>query len=553
MRAVDYTTLLPSELLHTVFGLLPGRHYSLTLLRKVPFWVSVSHVCRRWREIALKCRSLWTRAPFPNLAWAEEALGRSSPALLNVFIDAAFHSEALINLALCDLSRIGTLHLSLAAMSLSGQLPVVIANAKTENHILPACERGRVPNLEALDIVVANDFDGLNRDVLRLPAKLFDGTTPVHLRQLALEGCVLPADSPLLRAQLTTLSLSSTKAWTDIDEMRTSLACMPDLQTLIIRVDTVVETKPAFLSDAGRQRIDLANIRVLDVWSSSLDDICLLLDHICINMDASITVVARDSVGASARSVKQIATAVQDLMDARQSGDITYAHATVSIPGPWFTYAGIQNPHVLFASEQAGTIRIGRDIYHKSGLSITVAQPEDEGSASYDRFQDLLGLPAISTCRMLTVRDFEEFSSPTYWVDLFVNFKEVIELDLIRRASLSFATLMISTDYFPTLRTLWISEVTITKREDDIPSFDIYLRDGILKRVASGRLRKVRIFRCDVTANYIRELTEQVDNDTIEWDGQEWGWREAQRLDAESSSADEFGSSSSLDGSSEDD
>ncbi|VDB86550.1 unnamed protein product [Peniophora sp. CBMAI 1063] len=551
MHVNDHTTLLPSELLHTIFALLPGRHHTLTLLRKVPSWISVSHVCRRWRGIALKCRALWTRSPFPNLAWAEEAIVRSSPALLDVFLDAAFHSEALAELALRDLSRIGTLHLSLAAMSLSGQLPVVIANAKTESYILPACGRGPMQNLEELEIVAVNDHDGLTRELLRIPAAILGGTVPTRLRRLTLEGCALPTRSCLLRAQLTFLTLSSSKAWTDLDEMRSSLMCMPHLETLIIRVDCVIGTKPDVIIDIEHPRIDLERMRVLDLWSSCLDDACLLLDNVRINMDASITIVSRDSLGASVRSVKHIAATIQDLMDTRRGGHVVYGHATVSIPGPWFTYAGIQNPQVLLASEQAGTIRIGRDIYHKGGLSITVAQSEDDGSANYGRFRDLLRLPAISTCRMLTVRDLEDLSSPAYWIDLFLDFNQVIELDLIRRASLSFSTFMNSTDYFPLLRILWISEVSITKREEDMPGFDRSLREGILKRVASGKLKKIRIFRCDVAAEYVRQLTEQVGDGMIEWDGHEWGWQEAQRLDTESSSIDEFSSNSS-DESSED-
>ncbi|KZV77433.1 hypothetical protein PENSPDRAFT_746586 [Peniophora sp. CONT] len=550
MTLIDYTLILPSELLHAIFTLLPGRQYTSKLLRKVPSWVAVSQTCRRWREISLKCRALWTRAPFPNFAWAEEALRRSSPTLLDVFIDAAFHSEALIDLALRDLSRIGALHLSLAAMSLSGNLPLVIANTKTENHVLPACARGPAPNLEELSIVVANDFDGLRRELLLLSKGIFGEVVPVHLRRLVLEGCVLPAGSSLLRAHLTSLTLSSTKAWSDFDEMRNSLTCMPRLETLILRVNTLANMDhPSLSSDTERQRVDLTRLHILDVWCACLDDTSLLLDNVRIPMDASIIVATGDSLGASEHSLKRIATSFHNLMDACQSSRITYFQSTISIPGSWFTYAGTQHTRDSTDLKHAENyVRVGRDVYHKRGLSLSVAQDVDEISTRYTRFKRLLGIPAIASCRILSVRDFEDHSPSTYWTDFFSNFTEVVELDLVRRASFSFVDSMAIATHFPALRLLWISEATITAREDDPPGlhrFQDDLRDGIFQRVASGKLKKIRIFRCDVSAEYIRELTDEIGTETIEWDGRERGWQDARLSDAESSLLeDELDSSS---------
>lgn len=553
MDIADYTALLPAELLHAIFSLLPGRH-TPALLRKVPSWVSVSHVCRRWREVALKCRPLWIRTPFPNSDWAEEALLRSSPALLDVFVDAAFHSETIICIALRDLSRIRTLHLSVAAMSLSGHFPAILANTKTVNHILPACMRGLVPNLEELDIVAANDYVGLTRDLLVLSAKIFGGTVPPCLRRFAIEGCVLPAGSPLLRAQLTSLNISSTHAWEDLDDMQGSLACMPHLDRLILHVGAIIPPKSRLPPpEAERPRVTLKSLRILDVRTSQLDDVGLLFDHIRISMDASIVIASQDSLGAPARSLKRFAISLQDLIDACQNRHIKYARAIISIPGPWFTYMGTQDTldSAALGHASVSTRNHGDIIYRPGSLGLTVAQAEDS-LASYSWFQSLLRLPSISSCTRLTIRDFEDHSPPSYWATLFANFTEVVELDLVRRASWSFVTSMAIATLFPMLRTLWISEVTITARDDDLPGLRTYqdsLRDAILKRVASGRLKKIRILRCDVTLDYVRELADEVGSDTIDWDRREWGWQDV-NLSGGETSIDEL--DSSLDGTSED-
>ncbi|KAH8989827.1 hypothetical protein EDB92DRAFT_1947041 [Lactarius akahatsu] len=51
-------------------------------------WVAVSHVCRRWREIALRCKALWTAVPLVSVSWAQRALTLSHPHPITLHIDS---------------------------------------------------------------------------------------------------------------------------------------------------------------------------------------------------------------------------------------------------------------------------------------------------------------------------------------------------------------------------------------------------------------------------------------------------------------------------------
>src|SRR5258708_37372795 len=66
----------------------PSRRFTRDGPIRTPHWVAVSHVCHRWREIALKCKALWTCIPVVSVRWAERALALSDPHPLTLRIDS---------------------------------------------------------------------------------------------------------------------------------------------------------------------------------------------------------------------------------------------------------------------------------------------------------------------------------------------------------------------------------------------------------------------------------------------------------------------------------
>lgn len=71
-----HVSRLPPEPLTAIF-----LEYALecddTFAGVVPDWVTVSHICRTWRQVALNCPALWTRLFFVSRPLMDELLARS--------------------------------------------------------------------------------------------------------------------------------------------------------------------------------------------------------------------------------------------------------------------------------------------------------------------------------------------------------------------------------------------------------------------------------------------------------------------------------------------
>ncbi|GLB40946.1 hypothetical protein LshimejAT787_0901610 [Lyophyllum shimeji] len=79
-NALSIVYRLPPELLASIFKFVAADETDVSKLR----WVSVSHVCSRWRRTALDSPDLWSNIPFGNPPWAAEMLARSKKALLTI-------------------------------------------------------------------------------------------------------------------------------------------------------------------------------------------------------------------------------------------------------------------------------------------------------------------------------------------------------------------------------------------------------------------------------------------------------------------------------------
>ncbi|KAF8905730.1 hypothetical protein CPB84DRAFT_1771055 [Gymnopilus junonius] len=78
---------LPAEVLARIFttyqdAVMKERH------ARPMAWISITHVCQHWREIAVNYPLLWTHIDFRYPRWAEEMLLRSKPSDLVVHIDS---------------------------------------------------------------------------------------------------------------------------------------------------------------------------------------------------------------------------------------------------------------------------------------------------------------------------------------------------------------------------------------------------------------------------------------------------------------------------------
>ncbi|KAF5341820.1 hypothetical protein D9611_001178 [Ephemerocybe angulata] len=84
--------LLPPEILSTILVSFVSEtrrstDHSRTALGKMEPWLTVTRVCRHWRDVAMKCSRLWSNLSFSTPAFAQVMLERSLQARLSISIN----------------------------------------------------------------------------------------------------------------------------------------------------------------------------------------------------------------------------------------------------------------------------------------------------------------------------------------------------------------------------------------------------------------------------------------------------------------------------------
>lgn len=190
-NSLAFISRIPSEILSEIFQAYidDTRRY----ISGVPdnHWFRFSHVCHRWRIVALNNPALWSHITFHQPAWVMEMLKRSKAYPLTVEITPSYYKPSVIpavDATLQQLDRIRRLRFTAASDSIM------------ENHL--GSMKVPVTNLQSLDLTIGGQTSGS----YFLPNDLFDGVAP-HLRSLSLTGCAIDWRSSLLR-NLTVLRIS---------------------------------------------------------------------------------------------------------------------------------------------------------------------------------------------------------------------------------------------------------------------------------------------------------------------------------------------------------
>ncbi|KAI0045419.1 hypothetical protein FA95DRAFT_125414 [Auriscalpium vulgare] len=220
---------LPPEILSLVFASLSYTQPPRQLHRcKDPtqksFWVVVTHVCRRWRQVALEQRCLWARIQIPmGKAWARAFLERAGSLPLSIVQDQASHYGLLENRVLQFVTK------NLPRVK---DLQICIPRA----HMFQAEQVLQIPApmLESLDVKFPHYVpadDGI----------LFGVHAP-RLRHLRIVGWRFPWTSPILQ-DLVTLDLHYTSSYlchsTDLVPLATIISALknvPQLEQLAVHL-----------------------------------------------------------------------------------------------------------------------------------------------------------------------------------------------------------------------------------------------------------------------------------------------------------------------------
>ncbi|EKM51923.1 uncharacterized protein PHACADRAFT_101677 [Phanerochaete carnosa HHB-10118-sp] len=260
---------LPSEMLAETF-----LHRSAGWSTGDQSWIEVSHVCHRWREIALDCPALWGHIYTHTSAWTRELLLRSKQAALDVIISEndEINREDIIHLLVHHLHRMRSINWGLYYNPLDGSdLPRV------------------APFLRS--VTLHND----ELDEYGPSTTPFDKIEALPLTHLELVCAPVSWTSNLFRPTLTHLTFRLPSDFPqpvdcNMSEVLGLLRSMPSLQ--ILELANV-------LPDAGRARVGpdayvhFTQLRLLNIEASAAT-MRYFLEHVSFSKDAEITIEYSD-------------------------------------------------------------------------------------------------------------------------------------------------------------------------------------------------------------------------------------------------------------------
>ncbi|KAI0280969.1 hypothetical protein BC826DRAFT_437214 [Russula brevipes] len=183
-------SVLPPEVLAQIFHLVAFAESSPPEMGSLR-WISVTHVCRHWRQVALDDSSLWARicGRSVNTTWFSETLARARNALLEIDLFESQNAETL---------SMFTAHF---AHTQEFRLRGVVAPHKDDS-IREICGL-EAPALEHFELDVHTNFP-----VVFLRAPFFNGMAP-KLRTFSLSQIYAPW-SFIPRGQLSQLKITLT-------------------------------------------------------------------------------------------------------------------------------------------------------------------------------------------------------------------------------------------------------------------------------------------------------------------------------------------------------
>ncbi|KZV61372.1 hypothetical protein PENSPDRAFT_301087 [Peniophora sp. CONT] len=290
----------PPELLEKIF--LSGLEYGGPRTR-APSSANLSHVCHKWRAIALACSRLWSiNLPYGSLDWTKLCLSRCSSATLdvNVVHDVATMTDVVyqsaIELVLAHLDRTRSLRLHVKhGVGLKDVNVIVGVFLKAFGRALKGNTVSRLTSISIEADHYPSDGPALNE----ILGYIFTSFAPISTtRSVKFTGCELKDYerlSPRFMSQnIRELMLYDSNCWRHIDGAIACLQATPMLEILHIQNDVYHFDTTSTLLHAPRCA-QLPNIREVILRGSWRENIALF-HHIAIPPHAKLTIASNNDL-----------------------------------------------------------------------------------------------------------------------------------------------------------------------------------------------------------------------------------------------------------------
>ncbi|KIK61738.1 hypothetical protein GYMLUDRAFT_243417 [Collybiopsis luxurians FD-317 M1] len=561
---------LPAEILCTIFMFCntpePVNTYAAVDLRWR--WITVTHISRLWRSIAMNCPALWSRPEFTKTEWAYEMIKRSKMAPLTIEVTSNYWLTPRVVDAVSEglkhLDRINEIRLTASRDNMDKLLSGISQPA---------------PFLRTLylDIGRSDYYYHSRAEPYTLPHHFLgdgveegtrDGT--VRLTHIELTRCHLRWDSTLL-SNLSYLKVHNPgPPAPTLDQFIGALAKMPQLEILDLENTLPANADTAF---SEKPRVNLPRLRKLRVVGA-LEECAIFLDHVSVPSGATMHIVAKcaDAPEQGSESLDLINSVcrrlpvVRDTVANSDSVPVIKSLKVQSLgPGSgvvveaWNNNQGPKNKFPLITSHSDGPITLNSLVYaHSVGwlrleFSWHSAAMRQLHNGVVAAACTPLPLSQLKTLHIWTAYH-ECINSPTF-AKTFGTLSKISTLivqgdsayELVHalsphttvvtadRVSSSFSSLSFAptrpTPTFPALRTLKLLEADFDRDHEARNTLLDPLKDCLTMRYEfRSEVNKLVLERCThLTSDDVLELEDIVVD--VDWDGLESGFSETEDED----------------------
>lgn len=219
--ALDHTRRLPVEVFELIFlwiYAICGFDSGTSIMPNCTF---LSHVSRRWREVALRCQTLWADVVRPSIAATELCLSRCRTRPVKIAVDERFakvddHSDPYreaVRLAFSVADRADVVIVTLPVE----EDPLAYEEAITSGKYLSELQfmLNNIAPLSAREIAI--EYESGSVDTFSIDGLIANASPRLSIA--CLSGCELTRSTALSSTSLRELRLCNSLLWNSVDEM----------------------------------------------------------------------------------------------------------------------------------------------------------------------------------------------------------------------------------------------------------------------------------------------------------------------------------------------